>query len=585
MITPFIKKISLVLFLFLLLATAFSFGVFGLNQNKIVLGVSLGEENYSGLDFKQAAAKLQTQVNDFEDALLSLDIEGHRQNRYARELGLAPEAARILKRLQKTGHEGPLFQQLKNQLEALFLGKKITADFSLKSANIRDFFKKNLSPLETPSQNASLVFNEKTGQAELRSDQPGLTFDKAALLDSLFQSVSELEPIAKIELRLRPTQALIKTEQAQIAFSTVQKILGKSPVVLKAGEKSWEVKAPEVFAWLNFYPAPAEKLKETPIETPDQTDSNQADLNHEEEKMILFPGFNEDKIKEDLAVLAPTISQKSVNARLKQTDGKVEIARKSQKEQSLEIKKSAALIQFSLYEGKREINLAVNEKPAEINEENLDKLGLTDFLGAGDSNFIGSSNSRIHNVKLGAAKFDSLLVKPGVAFSFNELLGEVDAAQGYLPELVIKDKKTIPEYGGGLCQVSTTIFRAAIKSGFKITERFHHAFPVKYYNPQGFDATIYPPHPDLRFLNDTPKNIYLQAEIEGSVITFEIFGAADGREVKVIGPVVLEAKEDGSMKTNLTQEIWRNGILERTQSFYSAYKSPALYTVPKNPLE
>ena len=154
-----------------------------------------------------------------------------------------------------------------------------------------------------------------------------------------------------------------------------------------------------------------------------------------------------------------------------------------------------------------------------------------------------------------------------------------------MPELVIKHNKTVPEYGGGICQVSTTAFRAAVNSGLKIIERYPHAFPVKYYNPQGFDSTIYPPHPDLRFLNDTPKNILIQVKIEGTTLIFEFFGTADSREVKIKGPTILSASEDGSMKTILYQEIWRDGKMERQDKFFSNYKSPALYPVEKNPLE
>jgi len=150
---------------------------------------------------------------------------------------------------------------------------------------------------------------------------------------------------------------------------------------------------------------------------------------------------------------------------------------------------------------------------------------------------------------------------------------------------VIKSGKLVYEYGGGVCQISTTLFRAAVNAGLKITERYPHAFPVRYYNPQGFDATVYPPHPDLRFINDTPGHILIQENIKGNQLTFELFGTLDGREIKIIGPTILQSNPDGSMKTVLYQEIWRDGTLERKQGFWSNYKSPNLYKVERNPLE
>jgi len=150
-----------------------------------------------------------------------------------------------------------------------------------------------------------------------------------------------------------------------------------------------------------------------------------------------------------------------------------------------------------------EIELAVVKTQPEVTTENIDNLGITALLGAGESNFYGSPRNRRHNIAVGSARFNGVLIGPNEEFSFNKVLGKVGPQAGYLPELVIKKNKTVPEYGGGLCQVSTTAFRAALNSGLKITERVPHAYPVRYYNPQGTDATIYPPHPDLRFLIPT----------------------------------------------------------------------------------
>jgi vancomycin resistance protein YoaR len=147
-----------------------------------------------------------------------------------------------------------------------------------------------------------------------------------------------------------------------------------------------------------------------------------------------------------------------------------------------------------------------------------------------------------------------------------------------LPELVIKKGTTTPEYGGGLCQISTTTFRAAVKAGLEITERRNHAYPVKYYNPQGTDATIYPPHPDLRFKNNTPAYILIQTRIERNKLYFDFYGSDDGREVVLKGPYAYDKKASGAMKATWTQEVYdKNGELEFKKVFYSNYKSPALY--------
>lgn len=229
----------------------------------------------------------------------------------------------------------------------------------------------------------------------------------------------------------------------------------------------------------------------------------------------------------------------------------------------------------------KDISLATKTLEPEITGTNLDKYGIKELIGEGVSNFLRSPQNRIHNINVGAAKFNGVLIKPGEEFSFIKTLGPVDESTGYLPELVIKTDKTVPEFGGGMCQVSTTMFRAALNSGLKITDRTNHAYPVVYYNPQGLDATVYIPNPDLRFINNTPNYILIQAKIIGTQLFFDFYGTSDGRQTKIVGPQVLEKNGDGSMKTVAYQEVYdANGNLVRRDTFKSNYKSPSLFPHP-----
>ncbi len=229
----------------------------------------------------------------------------------------------------------------------------------------------------------------------------------------------------------------------------------------------------------------------------------------------------------------------------------------------------------------KDFELAFDVLKPEVSSSEVARYGIKELIGQGVSNFRGSPKNRIHNINVGASRFNGVLIKPGEEFSFIKTLGPVDATTGYLPELVIKTDKTIPEFGGGMCQVSTTCFRAALNSGLKITARTNHAYPVQYYAPQGLDATVYIPKPDLAFVNDTPAYILIQTHIEGTQLAFDFFGTSDGRQAKIIGPKVLERGGDGSMKTTVTQEVRdANGNLIRQQEFKSNYKSPSLFPHP-----
>lgn len=171
--------------------------------------------------------------------------------------------------------------------------------------------------------------------------------------------------------------------------------------------------------------------------------------------------------------------------------------------------------------------------------DTLAEQGVTDLIGYGWSNFAGSPYNRVHNVNRGMEQFNGYLLQPGEEFSFTELMGDIDAENGWKPELVIKGDETIPEYGGGLCQVSSTMFRAALYTGLQITERRNHSYAVSYYAyPYGYglDATIYDPWPNFKFANDTEGALLIQGYTEGSEAYFVFYGTNDKREVLMEGP-------------------------------------------------
>ncbi len=223
-----------------------------------------------------------------------------------------------------------------------------------------------------------------------------------------------------------------------------------------------------------------------------------------------------------------------------------------------------------------QITLPVLIAEPAVKLKSTNTLGINELVAVGESNFAGSPNNRIHNITVGAKKYDGLIIALAEEFSFNKYLGDVDAEHGFLPELVIKPQGVTPEFGGGLCQVSSTTFRAAMYAGLPITARRNHSFAVQYYAPQGTDATIYPGSADLKFINDLPSSILIHTKIIGRKLYFEFYGTKDDRVVTFDGPVVYDKRSDGSMKATWTKHVTRNGETV-TQVFKSTYLPPALF--------
>lgn len=175
--------------------------------------------------------------------------------------------------------------------------------------------------------------------------------------------------------------------------------------------------------------------------------------------------------------------------------------------------------------------------------DQVNTMGIKELIGRGFSTFKGSIVTRIHNVTLAASRINGTLVKPGEVFSFNQAVGEVNGATGYQKAYIIRNGRTELDDGGGVCQVSTTVFRAALNAGLPITERRAHAYRVGYYEQNakaGLDATVFSPTTDLKFVNDTPAYFLVQTTVDvpSRALTVEIYGTSDGRSSEIKNHVI-----------------------------------------------
>lgn len=190
------------------------------------------------------------------------------------------------------------------------------------------------------------------------------------------------------------------------------------------------------------------------------------------------------------------------------------------------------------------IKIPVESTPPQIAMSDVNNLGIQELIGRGSSRFPGSIPGRIFNVGLASSKFKSVIIAPGETLSFNSVLGDVSSLTGYKQAYVIKDGRTVLGDGGGVCQVSTTLFRAALNAGLPITERHAHSYRVSYYESDskpGLDATVYAPTSDLKIINDTPGHILIQSiyNKENLSLVFEIYGTSDGRVATITEPKIV----------------------------------------------
>lgn len=244
------------------------------------------------------------------------------------------------------------------------------------------------------------------------------------------------------------------------------------------------------------------------------------------------------------------------------------------------------------------LNIPVTTTQPTIKTSDVNSLGIKERLARGESNFAGSIPNRVFNLKKAAGNMNGLLVAPGEIFSFNKYVGDISAAGGYRQAYVIKEGKTVLGDGGGVCQVSTTLFRAVLNAGLPVEERTAHAYRVHYYeegSEPGFDATIFTPDVDLKFKNDTTAYILIQTTVDESKLVFDLYGTSDGRKVEISKSRVWDItppppplyQDDPTLRSGQVRQVdwaawgaktafdWkvtRGGEVLQQRTFYSNYR-------------
>jgi vancomycin resistance protein YoaR len=255
-------------------------------------------------------------------------------------------------------------------------------------------------------------------------------------------------------------------------------------------------------------------------------------------------------LEQILGEIAPLVDLNPLNARFTFDDNpgtdtrQLLLEKSSQAGRKLDIPATIEAIQTGLQAGEHNFGLEVKTALPEVgNDVTAQSLGITELVYAETSYFRGSSDARLQNIEISAKQFHGLLVPPHTTFSMGDVLGNISLDNGYAEALIIYNGRTITGVGGGVCQVSTTLYRTAFFGGYPIPERHAHAFRVFYYeqtptghdsNLAGLDATVYFPLVDLKFTNDRPSWLLMETYFnrDNMSLTWKFYSTKDGRTVQ-----------------------------------------------------
>lgn len=520
-------------------------------SNRIYPGVHIGTINLGGKTIIEAETILNAKRNSLDKNGIIFGYKNKQTKIFPTfssvESDLAYEIINFdidksIKEALRLGREDTPIVNLKNKITLALHKTQTPLYFSLNRDEVFKLLKNDFSRFETEAANASLKYNNE--KFVIEDEGLGNVFDYSRAIDILEDNLSYflstgIQLVSKIE------KPKIYKNQTGGLVEEAETILKNVPLIIKFDSSKIDNKQAFDKSWTINKNALADLLEL----------KNIFDSATGKERILV--SLNEAKVKNYFEEnILNEIKIEPQNAKFEIKDGRVVEFQESKDGFEVNFEASFNLLENKFIdEGEKNIKLAITELKSNLHTQDVNDVGINEIIGTGHSDFSGSPSNRRHNIATGAAALNGLLVKPDEEFSLMTALGSIDGESGYLQELVIKGNETIAEYGGGLCQIGTTLFRTVLQSGLPVTMRRNHSYRVSYYEPAGTDATIYDPWPDFKFVNDTENNILIQTRIEGDDIYFDFWGTNHGRKVEITDPTIYNITKPGPTKLIETLDL------------------------------
>lgn len=543
-------------------------------KNRVFPGIHIGDINIGGMP-REELEKFLTDMNDkLSNEGLHFTITGQEEKKFTlfpvnatensteelMHIDVDKEAAYIVNLGKKGTFFSRLFTYARSSWGEPHLKLRfITVDEKALTASLTQ----ETQALVQEPKNADIVVDSRRPvQIQTLPSASGLTFDFTPVKEKLVASWSVLK-VPDVALAATTKEPIIKESEVPLLTKNIDAVFAGGPLFLQYtndnGEtQKWKLSEDNIQKWLGLHPytdgTAGLGLKPEPVKKYiDDYIASEVDIEPENARFAIDENGNVEEFAG---------SRTGMKVDIEKT---YEVLDMTIRSRALQVADTTSTIQLTV---------AVAEP--QIKTGDVNNLGIKDALGVGVSNFKGSPANRVHNIKAAVKKLNGILIKPGEEFSAIIYTQPYTIEAGYLPEKVIKGDKIIPEIGGGLCQVGTTLFRMAMNSGMEITERRNHSLVVNYYNDPsnglpGTDATIYDPAPDFKFKNDTENYILIQTSVntEKGDLRFTLWGTKDGRKAYYTKPVVSRWIPSGAARIIQSSSL-KPGVKECQNAFRGA---------------
>jgi len=575
--------IGVALFLALMSGAGFAYAFY--HSGHIYPGVSIGGVDLSGMQPAQAARVLAEKLTFPETGKVVFQDGSTVWVAKPAELGLTFDVQANALAAYDFGRQGNPLLRTFRQLDAWHGGKNLPPQYTYDERTAQAYLRNIAAQLDQPTIEAGLSLQGT--EVIATPGQIGRQVDLPATLGPLESQLSAMTdgilPVLVVET---PPVILDASQQAEEA----RKILS-APLVLQLPD----AKEGDPGPWTIEPQKLAEMLTIQRVEDSSATGYQ--------------VGLNLSGLRPYLEDLLHQLYRLPSNTRFMFNDdtGQLEVIQPAVIGRVLDVDATLEKVQQQLMQGEHNVQLAMDySEPEVVDSATGASLGIRELVSVHTSHFRGSSAERMHNIEVAAARFHGLLVPPGATFSMAEVMGNVSLDEGYSEALIIFGGRTIKGVGGGVCQVSTTLFRTVFLGGYPVVERYPHAYRVGYYeqnsggydsNLAGLDATVFVPVVDFKFTNDTPYWLLMETYFnpKKQTLMWKFYSTSDGRTVEwsTTGPTnVVEPPEpvyeenpelasgeinqvewaaEGAEVT-IARTVYRNGEVLFRDTFFTSYQ-------------
>jgi len=489
---------------------------------RIFPGVSVAGVDLSGMSPQDAALKLSQSLSYPISGKVLFQDGSKIWVASPAQLGMVFDPSSSAESAYRLGRSGNIFAALDGQLHALEYGDDVAPVIVFDQRVANQYLQTLAQKIDQPAEEASLHLEGTNVVAH--AGQVGRTLNVDATLTYLGARLQTFTD-GDVPLVIQETQPSLMdvSSQADAARQILSQPL--QLVIPNAGQG-------DPGPWVYDPQAVANMLGVERIQN-----GNQAGL-----QVLLNP----DSVHQMLANIATQADRQAANAQFyfDTNTNQLTLKTHSVTGRTIDVDASVKAINDAVVRGEHTVSIVMQEtQPAVADNVTAQQLGITQLIEQQTTYFYGSPAARIQNIQTAASRFDGVLVAPGETFSMGQTLGDISLNNGYAEALIIYGNQTITGVGGGVCQVSTTLFRTVLNAGFPVVERVPHAYRVSYYeesssgsvNPDlaGMDATVYFPLVDFQFKNDSQYWILMETQVGSDYLTWQFYSTPDGRSVTI----------------------------------------------------